>query len=58
MSRPLAFETDAHPAVEILLYEQKERRRLVANVLNVQQELPNIPVRDVAVKVRMDGRKA
>ena len=38
------------------LFLQEDRRRFVANVINYQQELPNIPIRDVKLSIRMDGR--
>lgn len=55
LARLPVFETDGHPATEVLLYHQPERKRYTVNVLNVQQELPNIPVQDMHIHVRVDG---
>ncbi len=56
-TRPFFFETDAPKSVEATLFLQEERKRFVLNVINYQQELPNIPIHDLAIRVRMDGRK-
>lgn len=55
-ARPLCLETDAHPCVEFTLFDQPEQRRLILHALNFQQELPNLPVFDLTVRVRLDGR--
>jgi hypothetical protein len=55
LARPPAFETDGHPATEVLLYHQPERKRYTVNVLNVQQELPIIPIHEMHIRVRVDG---
>lgn len=52
-SRPWSFETDAPHSVELTLYEQPEDRRYLLNLLNIQAELPNIPVHDLSVRVEV-----
>ena len=54
--RPWWVQTDAPKSVEVTLFLQEDRRRFVANVINYQQELPNIPLRDLKLSIRMDGR--
>ena len=55
-SRSWCVETDAPKAVDITLFHQPERNRYVLNLLNYQCELPNLPVYNIQLKVRMDGR--
>jgi hypothetical protein len=54
--RPFAFEAAAPKAVEVTLYDDRDRQRLLMNLLNVQRELPNIPIMGVQLRVRLDGR--
>ena len=53
---PFALSMDAPKSVEMTLYDQPEQRRFVAHFLNFQDELPNVPVHDIKVKLRMGGR--
>ncbi len=58
-NRRLWVEMDAAPkSVEATLFFQADRDRYVLNVINYQQELPNIPVHDLVIRVRTDGRIA
>jgi hypothetical protein len=57
-SRPFFVECDAPKSVEITLFLQEERKRYIANVINYQQELPNIPIHGLKIRIRLDGRKA
>ncbi len=41
---PYKFEADTHPAVEMTLFHQESKRRMLAGLLNMQQLLPAIPV--------------
>jgi hypothetical protein len=41
---PYYFEADTHPSVEMTLFHQPEKKRLLAGLLNMQHELPQIPV--------------
>lgn len=40
---PYQFEADTHPGVEITLFGQPERRRLLVGVLNTQSSSPEVP---------------
>jgi hypothetical protein len=48
---PWRFELDAHPAVEMTLFHQKEQSRLLAGLLNMQSITPPLPV---GAKVRVN----
>jgi hypothetical protein len=55
---PYQFEVDTHPAVEMTLFHQAEKRCLLAGLLNMQQQLPPIPV-SATVRVQVpSGRRA
>jgi hypothetical protein len=55
---PYWFEADTHPSVEVTLYHQRDRKRLLAGLLNMQQQLPPIPV-GATVRVQVPtGRRA
>jgi hypothetical protein len=54
--KPFGLESDAPAAVEITRFEQPGR--LIVCLLNFQKDLPNIPVHDIKVRVRTDGRQA
>ena len=41
---PYKFEADADPAVEVTLFHQEDRRRLLVGMLNLQMQVPTIPV--------------
>jgi len=41
---PYYFEVDAHPSVEMTLFHQADKKRLLAGLLSMQQQLPPIPV--------------
>jgi len=53
-----SFEADAPPAVEVTVFHQPDRKRYLVNVVNEQELLPPIPVFNVSVRVRMDGKRA
>jgi len=55
-TRPFYFETDAPKSVEITLFQQEDNRRYIINLLNFQQELPNIPIYGIRVKLWMDKK--
>jgi len=52
-----SFEADAPPVVEVMAFWQADHRRHLVNVLNFQPEQPNVPVHDVRLRVRTDGRQ-
>jgi len=54
--RPFWVDLQAPKSVEATLFLQEDRGRFVLNVINYQRELPNIPIHDVTMRVRMDGR--
>ncbi len=51
------FEAAAPPPVEITALRQEDKNRLLINCVNFQEQLPNIPVEGIAMKVRLAGRK-
>jgi hypothetical protein len=54
---PYKFEADTHKAVEVTLFHQEDRQRLLVGMLNLQEELPTIPV-TATMRVRMpEGRR-
>jgi hypothetical protein len=57
LTQPFSFEADAPKSVEVTLFNQAENRRLIVNLVNFQKELPNIPVDDIEVRIRLDGKK-
>jgi len=55
---PYYFEADTHPSVEMTLFHQPDKKRLLAGLLNMQQQLPPIPV-GATVRVQVpSGRRA
>jgi hypothetical protein len=48
-----AFEADAPAAVELTLFRQPERHRYRLSLVNFQKDLPNIPVVDIPVRLRL-----
>ncbi len=55
---PLSFEIDAPPAVEMTLFHQPDKKRYIVSLINEQELLPPVPVFNVAVRLRLDGRRA
>jgi hypothetical protein len=41
---PYYFEADTHPSVEMTLDHQRDKKRMLAGLLNMQQQLPPFPV--------------
>jgi len=56
LSKPFSFEAEAPKVVEVTLFHQWERRRFLVNLVNFQAVLPNIPVHDTRVRVRLEER--
>ena len=52
-----SFEAVAPEAVEVTVFKQEDRKRFLVSVLNFQQELPNIPVDGIRIRVRLDNKK-
>ncbi len=54
---PYNFEVEMNPAVEMTLFEQAEKHRLLVGLLNMQEQVPTIPVGGtVRVRVPADSR--
>ena len=54
---PYKFEVETHPSVEMTLFHQAEKKRLLAGLLNLQEQLPLIPVA-ATVRVQLpSGRR-
>ena len=51
LPRPAWFGADAHPCVEVVLYDQSDRQRMLISLLNFQERPPSIPV-DGSYRVR------
>jgi hypothetical protein len=49
----LCFEADAPAAVELTLFHQPDRHRYRLSLVNFQKDLPNIPVTDIPVRLRL-----
>ncbi len=47
------FEVDTHPAVEATLFHQSDRSRYLLSLINFQKDLPNIPIDDIRVTLRL-----
>jgi hypothetical protein len=56
-ARPFTVEAAAPRAVEITAFHQGRRKRYLVNLLNFQEQLPNIPARGIAVTLRTGRRK-
>ncbi len=48
-----AFEMDTHPAVEATLFHQPTRSRYLLSLINFQKDLPNIPIDNIRVTLRL-----
>jgi hypothetical protein len=44
LPKPYHFEVDANRAVEMTLFDQADKHRLLVGLLNMQAEVPTIPV--------------
>lgn len=57
LAKPFSFEVDTHPSVEATLFHQPERRCLLAGLLNLDREFPQIDVpASVRVKLPADAK--
>jgi len=50
-----SFEAEAPRCVEITAMRQTGRSRTIVSLVNFQKDLPNIPVHDIRVSLRLDG---
>ena len=53
-----SFAADAPPVVEVTLFDQPERKRLLANLVNFQDSMPNVPISDARLRLALNGRTA
>jgi len=54
--RPLYFEVEGPKCVELTLFDQPEQGRMILHLLSIQQEMPNVPVRGMSVRLDLRGR--
>ena len=52
---PVMFEADAPKCVEVTVFGQPDKRRSIISIVNFQEQLPNLPVHGVKVRVKLDG---
>jgi Hypothetical glycosyl hydrolase 6/Beta-galactosidase trimerisation domain len=57
LMQSFSIEALAPKSVEITLFHQAESCRYIINLVNFQKELPNIPVDNIEVRIRLDGKK-
>jgi hypothetical protein len=50
------FEVTTHPAVEATLFHQPDGSRYVFSLVNFQKDLPNVPLMDIPVTLRIPDR--
>jgi hypothetical protein len=53
-----SIQTDAPKCVEITLFEQAGKNRLLVHVLNFQHELPNIPINNINMQIKCENQPA
>ena len=56
MAGPFSVEADAPKGVEVTTFHQPDRQRYLIGLVSFQKELPNIPVSDIRVRLRLGGR--
>jgi hypothetical protein len=56
LAGPFNFEVDTHPSVEMTLFHQAEKKRLVATLLTMQLQFPELPV-NATVRVQPPAGK-
>jgi len=56
--RSFSFEATAPECVEIIQFHKPDEKRYLINIINFQSEIgiPNIPVHDILLKVRIEGK--
>lgn len=53
LNNRFAFEIETHPAIEATLFRQPDRHRYILSLVNFQKDLPNLPVDDIRVTLRL-----
>jgi hypothetical protein len=56
MNDQFCFEADAPAVVELTLFHQPEKHRYRLCLINFQKDLPNIPVTDIPVRLRLPDK--
>ncbi|MFH1007459.1 MAG: hypothetical protein V1800_08160 [Candidatus Latescibacterota bacterium] len=56
LAGPFSAQASAPKSVEMTIFHQPENRRTLISLVNFQHELPNIPVRDIRVRVSVGQR--
>lgn len=51
------FEAKAPACVEVTMFHQPERKRYTVSLVNFQKELPNLPVDDIEVRLRLGEQR-
>ncbi|MBP1994576.1 alpha-amylase family protein [Paenibacillus eucommiae] len=57
LHKPVWFESDAPKPVEITLFHQQENHRFILHAVNIQKELPNIPVDKINIRVKLGDKQ-
>jgi hypothetical protein len=57
LKRPVAFATNAHPSVELVLFDQPDRSRSLLSLVNTQEALPPIPIAGIKVSIALNGKR-
>jgi len=50
--------TDAPQCVEVTTFDQPDKNRYLISLINFQKDLPNIPVENIKLRVRLEGKVA
>ncbi|MGA9062581.1 MAG: alpha-amylase family protein [Terracidiphilus sp.] len=57
LTGPYKFEADTHQAVEVTVFDQEDKRRLLVGLFNMQEQIPTIPIgATVRILVPTDSR--
>ena len=54
---PFRYSADAPAQVEVVVWDQPQAQRYVVHLVNLQERLPILPVYDLRVTLRLDGRQ-
>lgn len=57
-TKPFVFESDAPKSVELTVFHQEDKKRYIINLLNFQDQMPNIPVAGIKIVLNLQGKKA
>ena len=51
------YSADAPAQVELVVWDQPQEKRFVVHLVNLQERLPVLPIYDLRVTIRLDGRQ-